>query len=132
MATKTGQTYVQTSTGMVITITPTSPYVGTVPVNHGGKPEKFLGTAFKRWQKRMLSKGGETKKYKFNGMCYICNKEGHRAKDCRYKRKGKGRSSKKVAKAKMTEMDEISNGVDAINLSAVVFEANLVGNPKEW
>ena len=53
----------------------------------------------------MLSKGGETKKYKFNGMYYICNKEGHRAKDCRYKRKSKGRSSKKVAKAKMTEMD---------------------------
>ena len=48
MATKTGQTNVQTSTGMVIAITPTFPYVGTVPVNHGGKPEKFLGTVFKR------------------------------------------------------------------------------------
>ena len=48
MATKTGQTYIQTSIGMVIAITPTSRYVGTVPVNHGGKPEKFLGTIFKR------------------------------------------------------------------------------------
>ena len=32
----------------------------------------------------------------------------------------------------MTETDNISNGVNDINLSAVVFEANLVGNPKEW
>ena len=29
-------------------------------------------------------------------------------------------------------MNEISNSVDVINLSAVVSEANLVGNPKEW
>ena len=75
MATKTGQTYVQSSTGMLIAITPTFPYVGIVPVNHGEKPEKFLRIVFKRWQKRMLSKGGEIKKYKFNGMCYICNKK---------------------------------------------------------
>ncbi|KAF5930858.1 hypothetical protein HYC85_031731 [Camellia sinensis] len=32
---------------MVIAITPTSPYVGTIPVNYGGKPEMFLGTVFK-------------------------------------------------------------------------------------
>ena len=32
----------------------------------------------------------------------------------------------------MTEVDNISNGVDDINLSAVVSEANLGGNPKEW
>ena len=32
----------------------------------------------------------------------------------------------------MTEVDNISKGVDDINLSAVVSEANLVGNPKEW
>ena len=65
-------------------------------------------------------------------MCYISNKEGHRAKDCRYKRKGKGRSSKKVTKADITEMDIISNSVDVINLSAVVSEENLVGKLKEW
>ncbi|XP_028093030.1 cell division control protein 2 homolog [Camellia sinensis] len=44
MATKTDQTNVLTNTGMVIAIAPTSPYVGTVPVNHGEKPEKFLRT----------------------------------------------------------------------------------------
>ncbi|KAF5946834.1 hypothetical protein HYC85_017062 [Camellia sinensis] len=32
----------------------------------------------------------------------------------------------------MTDVDNISNGVDDINLSAVVPEANLVENPKEW
>ena len=31
----------------------------------------------------------------------------------------------------MTEVDNIFNGVDDINLSAVVSEANLVRNPKE-
>ena len=46
--------------------------------------------------------------------------------------KGKGRSSKKLAQANVTKVDKISNGVDNINLSAVVFEVNLVGNLKEW
>mgnify|MGYP003703295391 CR=1 FL=1 len=46
MATKTDQTNVQTSTGMVFAITPTSSYVGTVPVNNGEKLEKFLRTDF--------------------------------------------------------------------------------------
>lgn len=32
----------------------------------------------------------------------------------------------------MTEADKISNGVYDINLSAVISEANLVGNSKEW
>ena len=29
-------------------------------------------------------------------------------------------------------MEKISNGVDDINLTAVIFECNMVGNPKEW
>ena len=78
------------------------------------------------------SKGGDNKKYKFNGKCYICDKEGHRAKDCHSKGKSKRRTSKKPAQAHMTEVDNISNGVDDINLSAIISEANLVGNPKEW
>ena len=48
MATEIGQTNVQTSTGMVAVIAPTPSYVETVSVNHGKKPEKFLGTVFKR------------------------------------------------------------------------------------
>ncbi|XP_028054787.1 uncharacterized protein LOC114258981 [Camellia sinensis] len=58
--------------------------------------------------------------------------KGHRAKDCRSKSKGKRSSSKKPAQANVTEVDQISNGVDDINLSAVVFEVNLIGNLKEW
>ena len=32
----------------------------------------------------------------------------------------------------MIEVDNIFNGVDDINLSVVISEANLVENPKEW
>ncbi|KAL7254611.1 hypothetical protein ACSBR1_008880 [Camellia fascicularis] len=39
---------------MVTAIAPTLSPVVTVPVNHGEKPEKFLGTDFKRWQLNML------------------------------------------------------------------------------
>ena len=60
------------------------------------------------------SKGGDNKKYKFNEKCYICDKEGHRAKDCRSKGNSKRRTSKKPAQAHMTEVDNISNGVDDI------------------
>ena len=100
--------------------------------NQDEKLGKFLGTGFKRWQKKMLSKGGETKKYKFNNMYYICNKEGHRVRDCHSKGKSKRRTRKKPAQAHITEVDKISNGVDDINLFAIASEANLVGNPKEW
>ena len=41
MATKTGQTYVQTSTGIVAAIVPTPHSVVTVAVNHGEKPEQL-------------------------------------------------------------------------------------------
>ncbi|KAL7239808.1 hypothetical protein ACSBR2_005643 [Camellia fascicularis] len=39
---------------MVTTIAPTLPPVVIVPVNHGEKPEKFLGIDFKRWQQKIL------------------------------------------------------------------------------
>lgn len=45
MATKTAQTSNPTDIATVsIPLT-----VVTIPVNHGAKPEKFLGTDFKRW-----------------------------------------------------------------------------------
>ena len=91
------------------------------------KKRKFSGESSSQG-----SKGGDNKKYKFNSKCYICDKEGHRAKDCRSKGKSKRRISKKRAQAHMTEVDNISNGVDDINLSAVDSEANLDENRKEW
>ncbi|XXG41336.1 hypothetical protein AAC387_Pa01g1817 [Persea americana] len=68
---------------------------------------------------------------KFKGKCYVCNKLGHRAKDCR-KRKDQGYTSKKPAQANMTELDTLSTEVSDINLSAMVLEINLVGNTREW
>ena len=68
---------------------------------------------------------------KFNGKCFVCNKQGHRAKDCRSKgQANKGQSNK--GQVHMTEEDNISSGFSDLMLSAVVFEANLVDNPKEW
>ncbi|KAF5951613.1 hypothetical protein HYC85_009557 [Camellia sinensis] len=48
------ETNAQTSIGMVAAIAPTPPPIETVLVNYGEKPEKFLGTDFKRWQQKML------------------------------------------------------------------------------
>ena len=71
-------------------------------------------------------KQGPTKK--FQGKCYVCNKQGHRAKDCR-SRKEQGNPKKKRPQANVTEVDDVSD----MNLSAVVSEVNSIGsNTKEW
>ena len=71
-------------------------------------------------------KQGPTKK--FQGKCYVCNKQGHRAKDCR-SRKEQGNPKKKRPQANVTEVDDVSD----MNLSAVVSEVNFIGsNTKEW
>ena len=71
-------------------------------------------------------KQGPTKK--FQGKCYVCNKQGHRAKDCR-SRKEQGNPKKKRPQANVTEVDDVSD----MNLSVVVSEVNFIGsNTKEW
>ncbi|CAM8907860.1 unnamed protein product [Rhodiola kirilowii] len=56
---------------------------------------------------------------KFTGMCFNCNKEGHRAADCK-------KPLKKNKKANVTEVDENL-------LVAVISQLSLVDcNPKEW
>lgn len=67
---------------------------------------------------------------RFKGKCFVCSKDGHRAKDCHVRKNG-GSSSKKPAQANIAEDFYLSDGVTDINLSEVVSEANLVGNPKE-
>ncbi|KAL7183712.1 hypothetical protein ACSBR2_025987 [Camellia fascicularis] len=42
------------ATETVVATVPTPHPILTVPVNHDEKPEKFLGTDFKRWQQKML------------------------------------------------------------------------------
>ena len=65
---------------------------------------------------------------KFQGKCYVCNKQGHRAKDC-HSRKEQGNPKKKHPQANVIEVDDVSD----MNLSAVVSEVNFIGsNTKEW
>ena len=71
-------------------------------------------------------KQGPTKK--FQRKCYVFNKKGHRAKDCR-SHKEQGNPKKKRPQANVTEVDDVSN----MNLSVVVSEVNFIGsNTKEW
>ena len=58
----------------------------------------------------------------------MCNKQGHRAKDC-HSSKEQGNPKKKCPQANVTEVDDVSD----MNLSAVAFEVNFTGsNTKEW
>ena len=59
---------------------------------------------------------------KFVGKCFNYGKSGHRAKDCR---------AKKRRKTQANMVENISNGVDDINLTAMISECNMAGNPKE-
>ena len=80
----------------------------------------------KRKHNGNVPKQGLTKK--FQGKCYVCNKKGHRAKDCR-SRKEQGNPKKKRPQANVTEVDDVSD----MNLSAVISEVNVIGsNTKEW
>ena len=58
----------------------------------------------------------------------MCDKKGHRAKDC-HSRKEQGNPKKKRPQDNVTEVDDVSD----MNLSAVVSEVNFIGsNTKEW
>ena len=64
-------------------------------------------------------------KNKFQRKCFNCGKVGHRSVDCRLSRKSKNHEANMV--------DNITQDVLDINLSAMVSEVNFVGsNPKEW
>ena len=68
----------------------------------------------------------------FQGKCYVCNKQGHRAKDC-HSRKDQGNPKKKCPQANVTEVNGLLNNVSDMNLSAVVSEVNFIGsNTKAW
>ncbi|KAL0418531.1 UNVERIFIED_CONTAM: Retrovirus-related Pol polyprotein from transposon TNT 1-94 [Sesamum radiatum] len=57
------------------------------------------------------------------GNCYNCGKPNHIAKDCRLPKKNQ---------AHVSEVRSVPIDLGKLNLSAVVFEANLVDNPREW
>ncbi|GMY26710.1 Retrovirus-related Pol polyprotein from transposon TNT 1-94 [Fagus crenata] len=72
------------------------------------------------------TKGGDAKRFK--GKCFICDKPGHHAKNCR-KRNDQG--NKKTFQANIYEVRTFSKDVSDINLSVVVSKVNLVGDTKE-
>ncbi|KZV28460.1 hypothetical protein F511_03263 [Dorcoceras hygrometricum] len=82
-------------------------------------------------QKRKRSfnekKRGTAKKFK--GTCYNCGKPNHMAKDCRLPKKDK---SQNRGQANVVQDRSVPIDLSEIDLSAVVFEANLVDNPREW
>lgn len=71
-------------------------------------------------------KSGITKK--FIGKCYNYGKMGHHAKDFQKPWKAKGVQTRRLRiKANMTEVDNISTGVNENSFSTVVSKATLVG-----
>ncbi|KAL0344848.1 UNVERIFIED_CONTAM: Retrovirus-related Pol polyprotein from transposon TNT 1-94 [Sesamum radiatum] len=77
-------------------------------------------TSHKRKRVDYKPKKGKAKKIK--GNCYNCGKPNHMAKDCRLPKKNQAHS----------EVRSVPIDLGELNLSAVVFEANLVDNPREW
>ncbi|XP_028099213.1 uncharacterized protein LOC114298788 [Camellia sinensis] len=67
----------------------------------------------------------------FNGKCFLCDKMGHRAKDC-CKRRTQGNYKKKPTQANLTEEESLCAMVSHLKVSGVVYEVNLVDNRKAW
>ena len=86
-------------------------------VEEGSKPNK------KRKMPSKSQEGFNQGLKKFIGKCFNCGKSGHKAKDCRAKKRQETRAN---------VVENISNGVDDINLTAMISDSNMAGNPKEW
>ena len=70
-------------------------------------------------------KEGVSKKQKFLGKCFNCEKQGHKSFDCRLLKRNKPKE--------VNVVDGITKDVSDIDLTTVIYEVNLVGsNPKEW
>jgi hypothetical protein len=67
---------------------------------------------------------------KFNDKCFICNKIGHLAKDCRNKVQ-LGNLKKIISQAKVTKIDHPTNKILEINFSCIVSEVILINNSKQ-
>ena len=83
------------------------------------------GPSRRRYSKRSRRgpQGGLSKKRKFRGKCFACQKKGHKSADCRLPKKSN----------QTTRLDELTQDLHNINLCAVISEVNLVGaNPREW
>jgi hypothetical protein len=91
-------------------------------VEHGqsSKNKKFNKTGSK-----LGPKGGVSKKHKFQGKCFNCDKMGHKSADCRLPKRNKKKEANVV--------DAVTQEESEISLSAVVSDVNMMdSNPKEW
>lgn len=73
---------------------------------------------------KMGPKVGISKKPRFQGKCFNCNKMGHKSSECRLpKRKGK----------EVNNVEVLSQEVNDLDLCAMISEINLIDtNPREW
>ncbi|KAL0307446.1 UNVERIFIED_CONTAM: hypothetical protein Sangu_3030600 [Sesamum angustifolium] len=78
-------------------------------------------TSIKRKRVDYKLKKGRAKMIK--GNCYNCGKPNHMAKDCRLPKKNQ---------AHVSEVRSVPIDLGELNLSTMVFEANLVDNPRKW
>ncbi|KAL0314405.1 UNVERIFIED_CONTAM: hypothetical protein Sangu_2284900 [Sesamum angustifolium] len=83
--------------------------------------EQNGNTSIKRKHVDYKAKKGRVKMIK--GNCYNCGKPNHMANDCRLPKKNQ---------AHVSEVRSVPIDLGELNLSVVVFEANLVDNPREW
>ncbi|KAL0352509.1 UNVERIFIED_CONTAM: hypothetical protein Scaly_1639600 [Sesamum calycinum] len=83
--------------------------------------EQNGNTSIKR--KRVDYKAKKRRAKMIKGNCYNCGKPNHMAKDCRLPKKNQ---------AHVSEVRSVPIDLGELNLSVVVFEANLVDNPREW
>ena len=87
-----------------------------------GKASTSKGLKRKKTSQGYKGKVQDGKNMRFKGTCYICNKEGHTANECRNRLK---KNKKSHPQANLTNHESPS-------LSAVVSEVNLITNNKDW
>ena len=87
-----------------------------------GKASTFKGLKRKKTSQGYKGKVQEGNNMRFKRTCYICNKEGHKANECRSRLK---KNKKNHPQVNLTDHASPS-------LSAVVSEVNLMTNNKDW
>ncbi|XP_073035167.1 uncharacterized protein [Primulina eburnea] len=81
-------------------------------------------------RKRPTNEKKQGRDKKFKGTCYNCGKPNHMAKDCRLLRKDNKHQN--LRQANVIEDRNVPIDLSQLGLSAIVFETNLVDNPREW
>src|SRR3954464_12252366 len=102
--------------------TPTDAKANMVDQGQSSKKKK---NSKKHEGPKMGPKGGVSKKPRFQGKCFNCDKMGHKSAECRLPKRKKHNESNMV--------DDLSQDVNEIDLCAMISEVNLIGaNQREW